>query len=321
MKVCVVVPMDGGPGDWAEALAEIRRHVGDGTALVLVDPGGLGRAAAEALLQRLPGVEYVSISPVRDPDDVVLAGMEMAPAADALLVYDPRRDDARSLAPLVEALRGGADIATVDQGRATDEGMWYRAAKRMFSAAHGLMSGFGGGAEAARFRGMSRRVVAHVTAHVDAEATHRLLPAMAGFRRAVVKGSPGGTLLPPPPNRSFLDGVRRGLALVSASSDVPLRLASGFCLLGAAASLAFSGYAALVYVLRDEVAPGWTTLSLQINALFFLLSMAMFALSEYVLAMGRRGRRRYLVLSSLSSLSSLGGGSAEVRNVDRGAGR
>jgi hypothetical protein len=54
---------------------------------------------------------------------------------------------------------------------------------------------------------------------------------------------------------------------------------------GAISNLLYSAYVICVAVLKRDVAPGWVTLSLQQSGMFFLISLVLLVLGEYILQM------------------------------------
>lgn len=73
------------------------------------------------------------------------------------------------------------------------------------------------------------------------------------------------------------------MRLVVANSMMPIRLVSLATLLGALLNLAYSAYVVLIAIVKRDVAPGWVTLSLQQSGMFFLFSMILFVLTEYMI--------------------------------------
>lgn len=89
------------------------------------------------------------------------------------------------------------------------------------------------------------------------------------------------------PAESFVRGVRRRWRALLSSQVMPLRLVSGLALFGALANIAYSLYVLGIYLVKNEVAPGWATLSLQSSGMYLLFSMALFVLTEYLIGMIR----------------------------------
>jgi hypothetical protein len=62
-------------------------------------------------------------------------------------------------------------------------------------------------------------------------------------------------------------------------------------------NVVYAGYVVLIYLFKADVVEGWTTLSLQISGMFFLFSIVLALLSEYVIRIfqGGLGRPAYHV--------------------------
>ena len=78
------------------------------------------------------------------------------------------------------------------------------------------------------------------------------------------------------------------MKLVTSSSEIPLRLATTLSAVGAISSLAYSVYIVLIWSVKEDVAPGWVSLSMQQSGMFFLISIVLLVLSEYILEISRK---------------------------------
>ena len=66
-----------------------------------------------------------------------------------------------------------------------------------------------------------------------------------------------------------------------------MRIVTSLSLFGAAANLLYSAYIVAIGIFKADVAPGWVSLSLQQSGMFFLISMVLLVLGEYILHMTR----------------------------------
>lgn len=64
-----------------------------------------------------------------------------------------------------------------------------------------------------------------------------------------------------------------------------MRLVTLLSLFGATANLLYSVYVLGVAFINPNVAPGWVSLSLQQSGMFFLISLVLLVLGEYILQM------------------------------------
>ena len=65
-------------------------------------------------------------------------------------------------------------------------------------------------------------------------------------------------------------------------SIAPLRLVSMCGLTGSFLSLLYSLYVVAIYLFKQDVMPGWTTLSLQVSGLFFLVFIMLTLIGEHL---------------------------------------
>ena len=82
--------------------------------------------------------------------------------------------------------------------------------------------------------------------------------------------------------RGWLDVFDQGMAFVVLSSISPLRLVSYLGIVAGSLNLLYVVYVIAVNLVRDHVAEGWTTLSVQMSAMFFMVFLILVMISEYV---------------------------------------
>lgn len=292
-------------GDVAAALAGLHATASSITKdlqLLVVDMGSddATTTRVEDALSSIPDTELLCLADLGEGigsrDYAFLAGMEHAIAGDVVVLMDLKEDGPDTLPSLVAAVRSGQDVATAEAlpSRGTIAyhlcSLLYRGALKLFGLADPRQ-------QTSRYRAMSRRATAHLLRH-DASAI-ALLPSLKGFKSVVLPRQ--GRAFYPPARRSLADGARMAIGMMTTSSAAPLKMATMLCSLGAIFSLLQSAWAMGVYVLKGDVAPGWTTLSLQQSIMFLLLSLAVGALAEYVGGLSRSGRPPYHVLRQISS--------------------
>ena len=75
------------------------------------------------------------------------------------------------------------------------------------------------------------------------------------------------------------------MRLLVSTTRAPMRLVTSVSLFGAVANLVYSIYVVAIAFLKADVAPGWVSMSLQHSGMFFLISMVLLVLGEYILQM------------------------------------
>jgi hypothetical protein len=146
---------------------------------------------------------------------------------------------------------------------------------------------------------------------VDGEMLLRSRKIASGFPSSAVTIDDPGYTWPAP---KLVDSFGKAMRLLLASSSAPLRFISIVGCLGSATALAYTIYVLLVYFFKEDVQPGWTTMSLQLSFLTFILSAMLALLSEYVVQIHSASfaRRRYIVSREIRSQLSARSGRMNV---------
>jgi glycosyltransferase involved in cell wall biosynthesis len=251
--------------------------------LTVVDNGSEDGSVAE--LERLtredglPNVQVYSLIKPVDRDAACWAGVENA-LGDFVAVFDPATDDAAFLAQMMHAAVHGADVVFAHNEIAPRRSFSYRLAFSLFNRLYQWLSGVHLSREAPAYRLLSRRVVNAILQHPQPSITYRHLPATGGFTRVnlTYRAQPRATQ-----RRLLRDSLDRGAFLLVSTTRAPLRMVTTLCLFGAGANLAYSAYVIAVWAFKEDVAPGWVTLSLQQSGMFLLISVVLLVLGEYIL--------------------------------------
>lgn len=78
------------------------------------------------------------------------------------------------------------------------------------------------------------------------------------------------------------EGLKRASRALIASSTAPIRLVEYISLLTAALAGVYSLYVIGIYLGREDVEPGWVTISLQISGMMILFSLMFSLIAEYI---------------------------------------
>lgn len=226
----------------------------------------------------LPNVQVLALTKEVSFETAAWAGAEHA-LGDFVVVIDPLCDDVKMLASMLAKATAGYEVVFV-RNQAEKVGGWlYRLGANTFDRLYEKLHGVRLSIDAPHFRLISRNVVNFVQRHGSPELAYRHLPATAGFSKTSVDGHWTTVRRR---KRSLLDGVDRALQLLVSSTSQPMRLVTTLALFGALGNILYSLYVVLVAILKSHVAEGWVTLSLQQSGMFFLLSMVLLVLGEYI---------------------------------------
>lgn len=267
-----------------QANTQLRDSVSDHE-LIVIDNASDDQSLSE--LKRLtgadglPNLQVYALTKAVSSDTAAWVGLENA-LGDFVAVIDPLTDDIGFLPALVEKALSGADAVFAHNRQQPPQTLAYRAAHALFNRLYQAFNGISLIHDAPSYRLLSRRVINFILQHPQPAISYRHLPATGGFARARLDYSA------PPATRQkkrLSDSIARGRRLLVSSTEAPMRLVTGLSLFGAVANLLYSVYVLAIALFKADVAPGWVSLSLQQSGMFFLISLVLLVLGEYILHM------------------------------------
>ncbi|MEX8517775.1 MAG: glycosyltransferase [Leptothrix sp. (in: b-proteobacteria)] len=231
--------------------------------------------------QGLPNLQVYALTKEVDDLTASWAGLENA-LGDFVAVLDPVADDPAFLDDMLKEALLGADVVFARNTVMPRRSLVYRVALNAFNGCYRRLGGIDLVREAPQFRVLSKRVINFVLQHAQPAVAYRHLPASSGFARA--------NLTYTTPNagqrtRTLGRSIDLAMRLMVSTTQVPMRVVMSLSMFAAFANLMYSVYVIGVAILKTDVAPGWITLSLQQSGMFFLLSLVLLVLSEYILQM------------------------------------
>jgi dolichol-phosphate mannosyltransferase len=270
-------------------------------------------AAALALLTQVPHLRLMQLSRDFGREAALIAGLETS-IGDYVVTLIPETDPPGLIPEMVQRCRESEGMVIGVDDRGMNGGVVRILLKRIF---HSCMQRFLQAQlvpATTSFQVLSRRMVNALTQLSEGSRQLRMLSSTVGYRRSafpytlLARSGRGG-------RKSFMEELNMGIELLTSHTLRPLRWLSWLGWLASLLNAAGIGYTLLVYLFKKDVAPGWTTLSLQHSTMFFLLFTILAVLSEYV---GRildqtRGRPLYFIGEEKNS-SALDPG-PEQRNV------
>jgi hypothetical protein len=229
----------------------------------------------------LPNLQVYALTKEVDSDTASWVGLENA-LGDFVVVIDPAADSIDFLPSLLEQALEGADVVFAFNQEKPRQRLLYRACYSAFNRIYQKFNGIHLAEEAPSYRVLSKSVVNFILQHPMPSLTYRHLPATGGFTK--VNLSYSAKTRPSEPKR-LGESIDRGMRLLVSTTRGPMRLVTALSLFGAGANLVYSFYVIAVALLKPDVAPGWVTLSLQQSGMFFLMSLVLWMLGEYILHM------------------------------------
>lgn len=226
-----------------------------------------------------PNLQVYALTKEVDRDTASWAGLENA-LGDFVAVLDPLTEDIRFLPEMLDRAAHGCDAVFAKNRQRPNHGALYGLAYAGFNRLYRAFGGINLSEDAPQYRVLNKRVVNYILQHPQPAIAYRHLPATGGFSRANLSYSALPRAARP---RRLGESIDRGMRLLVSTTRAPMRLVTSLCLFGAAANLLYSLYVLAVGLLKADVAPGWVSLSLQQSGMFFLLSLVLLVLGEYIL--------------------------------------
>ncbi len=141
-------------------------------------------------------------------------------------------------------------------------------------------------------RAVSRRALNPWLANEDRHRLIHVMPALSGYDYQVLEYEGYG----PGDSGEWALGrwLAAGIGTIMAATVAPLRLASLLAVGASLLSLLYSMYVIAISLLKGHVVEGWVSVSLSSAGIFFLLSVTLAILSEYVFQITQRTHSRAL---------------------------
>lgn len=229
----------------------------------------------------LPNLQIYALTKEVDADTASWVGLENA-LGDFVAVIDPLADDIEFLPEMLDKAVSGADVVFANNKQKAPQSLAYRVFCVVFNGLYKRFNGIHLAKEAPQYRVLSKRVVNFILQHPQPAMTYRHLPATGGFARVNLNYSAAPKLTH---TKRLGESIDRGMRLLVSTTRAPMRLVTSLSLFGAVANLVYSVYVVAVGFLKTDVAPGWISLSLQQSGMFFLISLVLLVLGEYILHM------------------------------------
>lgn len=253
--------------------------------LIIVD-----NASTDDSLERLkeltgpagePNLQVYALTKEVDADTASCVGLENA-LGDVVVVVDPLLEDIRLVPEMLDRATAGADVVFAANMERPPRTLAYSVAFHVFSAVYRSFSGIDLATEAPQYRVLSRRLINFILRHPQPAIAYRHLPATGGFSKVNLSYSAAPKVRR---TKSLGSGIDRGMRLLVSTTRRPMRLVTWLALFGAVTNLAYTVYVIAIALFKAEVAPGWTSLSLQQSGMFLLFSLVLLVLGEYLLNM------------------------------------
>ena len=229
----------------------------------------------------LPNLQVYALTKEVDRDTAAWVGLENA-LGDFVVVFNPAEDDLSVLPDMLEKAVSGSDVVFASNILKPKQTIGYRMANGLFNFMYKRFNGINLAKEAPEYRVLSKRVINFILQHNQPAISYRHLPASAGFVKSYIeyKSEPKKRH-----TKKLSESIEKCIRLMVSTTRAPMRLVTVLSLFGAGANLIYSLYVVLIGLFAENVAPGWVSMSLQMSGMFFLISLVLLVLGEYILHM------------------------------------
>lgn len=270
-------------------------------------------ASVNKLLVKLPCIRLIRLSRQYKHDTAVFTGLEAA-IGDFVVILDPVLDPIEDVSKIVETNRSydivqGVSTIPIKGVFGTDTG------RRLFYWYNRKYLGIDIPLQSTYFMSLNRRAVSAITATKRHDRHVRHLSKAIGYKFITFNYEP---LENPSSQRSLRTGAIQAIEIVSSYSTHPLRLVTWLGFLAGCVNLIYGIYVLIVAFFNNNVEPGWTTMSMQLSAMFFVLFTILVVFSEYIGRILSESRQdpHYLIMDEFSSTVSLA--DVERKNITKG---
>lgn len=271
--------------------------------IILVDGGVDGETVTSltGLLKDVACIRIVRLSRTSNRDVVAFAGLETA-IGDYVIVMTPGIDPIHVITDLVKMMKDGHDIIYGLSLVPIRRSMLASVGARVFYWYGRKYLGLDIPPNSTYLVGMNRRSINALT-RIKGRYRHvRHLTRQVGFQAEVYRYEPNNPISAATEG-GLLASARLAKEIVVSYSHHPLRVISTLGIIASAINLAYALYAIIIYFFDQHVSNGWTTLSLEMAIMFFILFLMLSIICEYI---GRileetRVQPAYHVMEELSS--------------------
>lgn len=253
------------------------------------------------LLDEYPCLRVIRLSRTYKHDTAIMAGLEAA-IGDYVVIVDPVVDPIENIPAIVEAnkkhdiVQGVADTGSLQE---TDRNF----GRKLFYWYNRRYLDIDVPVDATYFLSMNRRAVRAAVSAAQHDIHIRHVAKTIGYSYTTYVYE---TSKDPARHSSLRTGIFEAFSIIGSHSTHPLRVMAWVGLVASILNLIYAVYVVLTALLRGHVAEGWTTMSLQLSGMFFILFILLAVLSEYISKILSETRRdlRYLVMDELTSTVS-----------------
>lgn len=281
--VCVVQDGEAYLADRLQALASVLAKNFRYYEVLLIDNASsdMTSALARRLLRTEKNIQYCALSSRVGSAVALTAGLDRA-VGDFVVTMELAVDPPSVIPELIDlALTGSEIVYALPRTRLRGQSAYDRLAKAYLKWV-ARFNEINLPEAMSTLRVFSRTVLTYMLSSANYHRIITLAPALSGYAFTTYEYD----RMPSPPGerrRVTANALLRSLDLTFSTSARPLRLVTIASLSLSVISVAYAIYVVIARLVMENVAPGWATLSLQTALSFFVVSVVLAVMCEYLL--------------------------------------
>ncbi len=297
--------------DYVQGLSDILRNHYTNYEIIVVDNGVVEKEIHKLTdcLLRLPCIRIIRLAQHFKYDTALFAGLEVS-IGDFVCTLDPSIDPANSVPSLIES-NEGKDVV---QGVSEVPIKGAKIGRRLFYWYNRRYIGIDIPLNATYLASYSRRAVNSLTQTTRSQRHIRHLARRVGYAYETFPYQPTKDISS---QKKLKTGFIEALEIAISYSTHPLRFVTWLGLTASMINAAYAIYVVVLNLVGDTVAEGWTTTSLQLSLMFFVLFIILVIISEYIgrILMESYKDPHYYITDELTSSVALA--DTERRNITK----
>lgn len=265
--------------DYIIELSDLLRSHYTNYEIIIVDNGideTKARLLATELLQ-LPCIRIVRLARRFDHDTALFAGLEVS-IGDFVCTLDPDIDPVKVTIELIKKNQSKDVIQGVSEVSPTGS-MSSKLGRHVFYWYSRRYLGIDIPVNATYFASYSRRAVNSLTKTTRSKRHIRHLARRVGYAYEIASYTPLKSI---DKKRNLKTGIFEAIEIAISYSTHPLRFVTWLGLLAGLVNIIYAIYVVAVNIFDQNVVEGWTTTSLQLSVMFFILFIIFVIVSEYI---------------------------------------
>lgn len=299
--VIVARPETEGMGSYIRSLFAVLNKNYTNFEIIIVDNGASTEEfqATANLLDTLPCIRLIRLAQNFKYDTALFAGLDVS-IGDYVCTLDPATDASESVVDLIEMNR----INDVVQGvsRVPIKGVFgTQLGRRLFYWYNRNYLGIDIPLNATYHASYSRRAINSLTTRSNRYQRHvRHMARRTGYSYAMHDYDP---IKNPSSQRKLKTGVVEALEIVTSYSTHPLRFVTWLGVFAGSLNVLYAIYVVFLNILGFSLTPGWTSTSMQLSLMFFVLFIILIIMSEYIgrILLDTHKEPQYLIADELTS--------------------